>query len=127
MMLRFVLAWLPVLALLLALGVLRERARGPEPPPPSAVRKGGLVAAVALGGYIALLLRALPPPSADEALAMGASCLVLTAVTRLLVGYVIGGYSWQRFRAEFDPTRGGPWLLVLVWIGLAPYLFYRLG
>jgi len=125
--LRFVLAWLPVLALLVGFGVLRERARGPEPPPLGARRQGALAVAVLLGGYVALLSHALPLASPADALVAGGACCVLTAITRLAVGYGVAGRNWSRLRDDFDPRRGGWWPFLLLWIAVAPWAFHWLG
>ena len=36
------------------------------------------------------------------------------------------GHCWAELLANYDLSQGRVWVLVLVWVALAPYLFFRL-
>jgi len=42
-------------------------------------------------------------------------------------GHWVAGHSWRRLLADYKLLAGRLWALVLVWIGIAPWVFYRLG
>jgi hypothetical protein len=65
--------------------------------------------------------------SSAEAIAIGLIWLILTAAFEFLFGHYIMKHPWSRLIHDYNIFEGRLWVLVLVWITVAPYFFYRLS
>jgi hypothetical protein len=45
---------------------------------------------------------------------------------KFLYSHYVGSHSWEELLANYDIAHGNLWPLVLLWVLIAPYLFYRL-
>lgn len=81
---------------------------------------------VALGLFIWFLTGRWRLSSAGQALTIGVVWLVITAAFEFLFGHYVMGHPWQRLFGDYSLFEGRLWVLVLVWIAIAPLLFYRL-
>ncbi|MGA7982466.1 MAG: hypothetical protein WCA32_19870, partial [Chromatiaceae bacterium] len=72
------------------------------------------------------LMRRRRPSSAGQAWAVGLAWLALTVAFEFGFGHYVAGHPWASLLADYDLTSGKLWALILVWIAVAPYLFYRL-
>jgi len=79
-----------------------------------------------LGVYIGAVVRLLPPASAGQALGVGALWLVLTLAFEFLFGHFVSRLPWSKLVQDYDLRGGRLWVLVPVWVLVAPYLFFRL-
>jgi hypothetical protein len=52
--------------------------------------------------------------------------LGLTVAFEFLFGHFARGLSWKELLHDYDILSGRLWVLVLLWITVAPYLCYRL-
>jgi hypothetical protein len=52
--------------------------------------------------------------------------LVLTVLFETAMGRFIQHRSWPELVRDYNLFAGRVWVLFLVWLALAPYLFYRL-
>jgi hypothetical protein len=75
--------------------------------------------------YIGLVVKTWPIASGRQAAAIGLSWLALTLAFEFALGRFVSGLSWRQMLAEYDLTAGRLWLLVPLWVALAPYVFYR--
>jgi apolipoprotein N-acyltransferase len=57
---------------------------------------------------------------------VGLAWLALTVAFEFGFGHYAAGHSWSELLADYDPTSGRVWILIPLWVALAPYLFYRL-
>jgi hypothetical protein len=57
---------------------------------------------------------------------IGLTWLALTVAFEFLFGHYVAGHSWRALLNDYDLLAGRLWVLVLAWLALAPYLFYRL-
>jgi hypothetical protein len=64
--------------------------------------------------------------SSNQAVAIGLIWLVLTVAFEFLFGHYVMGHPWSRLLHDYNILEGRTWLLVLIWITIAPYVFYRL-
>ena len=51
---------------------------------------------------------------------------MLTLAFEFLLGRFVSGLSWGQTLAEYDIASGRLWVLVPLWMALAPYVFFRL-
>lgn len=78
------------------------------------------------GAYIWVLLRIWQPDSTAQAFAIGLVWLGLTVAFEFLFGHFVAGKPWSRLFHDYNIFAGRVWIIVLIWIAIAPYLFYRL-
>jgi hypothetical protein len=124
-MLRYFLAWFPMLALAVANGTLRQATYGKRIPELRAHQLSTLSAAVLMGGYIWLVIRAWPPGSTSEAVLVGVLWLVLTVAFEFFMGLVLARRPLREVLQDYNLARGRVWLLLLLWIALAPLVFHH--
>jgi hypothetical protein len=66
------------------------------------------------------------PASAGQALTMGLVWLGMTVAFEFLFGHYVVKRPWSELLNDYNLVAGRVWLVVLAWITLVPYLFYRL-
>jgi hypothetical protein len=125
-MLRILVLWLPMVALGIANGVLREATYGKHMPELRAHQLSTLVAIGLLGAYMAVVMRWWPPETAAHAWVIGAVWVGATIGFEFLFGRLVAGHSWTRLFQDYNLAAGRVWVVVPVWIAIAPRVFYSL-
>ena len=123
---RYFLAWFPMILIAVANGAVREAWLIPRLGEHAGRQVSTLLLIALFAVYIALIVRTWPFASNGQALAVGAMWLVLTLAFEFLLGRFVSGLSWQQMLAEYDLAAGRLWAVVPIWLGIAPYLFFRL-
>lgn len=125
--LRYLAAWFVLLVVAMINGALRESTYGKYVSELSAHQvscvTGILLFAVVIHQYV----RRWPPASAREAWRIGLFWMVLTVAFEFLFFHYVGGHSWAALLANYDMSAGRLWPLILLWVAVAPYVFYRLS
>jgi hypothetical protein len=75
--------------------------------------------------YMAAIFRLWPLDSSGPALGVGAMWLVLTLAFEFTLGRLVSRLSWSQLLAEYNLYSGRLWVLVPVWVAVAPYVFFR--
>lgn len=122
---RYILAWLPMVAIAIVNGVVREAWYGSQLSELRAHQVSTLSALVLLGLYMGWVIRRWRPRSGAQALGVGALWLGLTVAFEFLFGHYVAGHSWDRLVQDYDLLSGRLWPLVLLWVAAAPYLLSR--
>jgi hypothetical protein len=78
------------------------------------------------GVYIWLLLRLWRPASVGQTIAIGLVWLGMTVACECLFGHYVVKRPWRDLLHDYNLFAGRGWLVVLVWVSIAPYVFYRL-
>jgi hypothetical protein len=123
---KYLLAWLPMIPIAIGNGVLRQRWYGKHVEDLAAHQISTAFAIVLFGIYIWLVVRALRPASGRQAILIGLVWLALTVAFEFLFGHYVVGHSWRALLNDYDLLAGRLWVLVLAWLALAPYVFYRI-
>ena len=76
--------------------------------------------------YFGVVFRIWPLASARLALAVGVAWLALTLAFEFGLGRVVLHLTRREMLAEYDLASGRLWVLVPLWVAVAPYVFYRL-
>lgn len=84
-----------------------------------------LTGIVLFGLYIGAIARWWGFESMKQAIAVGVLWLVLTIAFEFLFGRYAMQHSWQKLLSDYNLLAGRVWVLVLLWIAIAPTVFYR--
>jgi len=66
-----------------------------------------------------------PPASARQAIYIGLFWMALTVAFEFLFFHYVAGHPWPELLANYDIASGRLWPLILLWVALGPYFFYR--
>jgi hypothetical protein len=77
------------------------------------------------GVYIWVLIRLWRPASTGQAMTIGLVWLGMTVAFEFLFGHYVAKRSWRDLRRDYNIFAGRVWLVVLVWVTIAPYVFYQ--
>ncbi len=115
-----------MLGIAVANGALRQATIAKVMPELRAHQLSTLIGSVLIGLFIWLVVRTWPPASSRQALLVGIVWLLLTVAFEFFMGLVLLHRPlWQVLR-EYDVFAGRVWALFLVWLTLAPWVFFRL-
>jgi hypothetical protein len=123
--LRYLLAWIPMVPLAVANGLLRVSTYGRRLPELTAHQLSTLIGSALMSVYIYFVVRSWPPPTAASALRLGALWAAMTVAFEFSFGRFVAGHSWSRLLHDYDLSAGRLWLLFVAWIGVAPLVLRR--
>jgi uncharacterized membrane protein len=113
-------AWTGGAVLAVANGALRELVLVPWLGDTAARQASTLTLMSLLGGYVWWLCRRWPLPTQTAALRVGGCWVLLTVGFEFGLGHYVEDKSWAVLLADYDITAGHIWLLVPIWILIAP-------
>lgn len=123
---RYVLAWLPMLLIAIANAALREAWYGKHLSELRAHQLSTATAILLLGVYIRTVVQMWRLKTSSQAWTAGLIWLGLTVAFEFLFGRYVAGHSWGRLLHDYNLLAGRVWVVLLVWIATAPYVFHRL-
>ena len=126
-MFRYILAWFVLLVIAVGNGALRELTFAKAMPELRAHQLSTLIGFALVGVAIWLIIRAWPPSSSRQALAIGLLWLVLTVAFEFFMGLVLAHKTIPEVLHDYNLFAGRVWPLFLLWLSLAPWICYRLG
>ena len=77
------------------------------------------------GAYIFMLTR-LWKIDSRQSITVGLIWLVLTLAFEFLFGHYVAKHSWEKLFHDYNLFAGRVWVLIPIWITVAPYLFHAL-
>ena len=122
----YVLAWIPMLGLAIANGALRQLTFGKRMSELHAHQLSTAIGAAIIGLFIWFVIRIKPPTSSRQAVLIGLIWLSLTVIFEFAMGRFLLHRPWQQLIQDYNLAAGRVWALFLLWLAVAPYLFYRL-
>ena len=126
-MLRYVILWPVLLVVAVGNGALREATFAKAMPELRAHQLSTAIGSVLIGALIWGFIHLWPPASGLEALMVGFVWLGLTVAFEFFMGLVLRKRPVGEVLADYNLFAGRVWVLFLVWIAVAPWLFYRLA
>ena len=123
---KYVLAWIPMVFIAIINGAIREGWYGKHLSELQAHQVSTVTGVLLFGVYIWVLIRIWRPASAGQALTIGLVWLGMTVAFEFLFGHYVAKRSWSDLLHDYNLFAGRVWLVVLAWVTIAPYLFYRL-
>lgn len=118
--------WFVMLFIAIASGALRDLAYGKNLSELLSHQLSTLITIVLLGAAINFFVRHYPPVSKAQTIAIGMFWMLLTVAFEFLFFHFIAGYSWAALLANYNIQKGCLWPILLLWVAIAPYLFFRL-
>jgi hypothetical protein len=122
----YVAAWVPMLVIAVANGALRQATLEKMMPELRAHQVSTLTGSVFMGLFIWFVVRTWPPASGGQALVIGLAWLVLTVAFEFFMGLVLARRPLSQVLLDYNLLEGRVWVLFLVWLTLAPWVFFRL-
>jgi hypothetical protein len=123
---RYLLAWIPMIVIGILNGILRETTYGKYLNELRTHQLSTLTGIIFFGLYIGFIVHLWGLESSTQALVIGAIWLLFTVAFEFLFGRYVAGHSWEKLLADYNLLAGRVWILVLIEIAIAPFLFYRL-
>jgi hypothetical protein len=118
-------AWFVMLLVSVANGAVRDFTYGRHLEEPAAHQVSTAGGILLLGSVIWAFGRLVPPASAREALSIGLFWAALTVAFESLFFHFVTGHAWPELLASYNVLKGRVWVFVLLWIAVAPCLFFR--
>ena len=125
MVLRYILAWIPMIFIGIINGIVREVTYGKYLNELRAHQISTITGVLLFSFYIWTLTRLWSIESPEQALLIGFIWLGLTVVFEFAFGHYVAGHSWSRLLSDYNILAGRVWIVVLIWIAIAPLLFSR--
>ena len=121
---KYFLAWFPMILIAIVNGTIRETWYGQYLSELRAHQLSTASGALLFGVYIWGLLRIWKPASANQALTIGFVWLGFTVAFEILFFHYVVGHPWSEIVSDYNIFAGRVWVLLLIWITVAPYVFY---
>jgi hypothetical protein len=127
MILKYTIAWLPMPIIGIINGIIRQYGYSNAMGELRAHQVSTVTGIVLFGFYVWILSLRWKIRSFAEAIAIGLIWLILTIVFEFLFGHYVAGHPWSKLLHDYNIFEGRLWVLVLLWITLAPYVFFKLS
>lgn len=123
---RYIIAWIGLAIIGIINGVIREVGYGKFLGELLAHQVSSVTGIVLFGLFTWWLSLRWRMQSSGQAFTIGIIWLALTIAFEFLFGHYVMKHPWSRLLHDYNILEGRVWLLVLVWITIAPYVIYRL-
>jgi hypothetical protein len=74
--------------------------------------------------YIGFVINRFPPAFSSQAILIGLLWVVLTLIFEFGFGRYRGS-SWPQLLEDYNLLKGRIWILIPLWLAIAPYIFYK--
>ncbi len=118
-------AWLAMVFIAIANGIIREKFMSKSFSELSAHQISTAFLILFFAVFIWMVVRIQPPASDSHALLIGLCWLTATISFEFLFGHFIAGHSWTSLLNDYNILEGRIWSLVLIWVFIAPFVFYK--
>ncbi|MGJ3253363.1 MAG: hypothetical protein ACFE0J_19845 [Elainellaceae cyanobacterium] len=126
MILRYVLAWIPMMFIGIVNGIIREVTYQKYLSELRAHQLSTMIGVLLLGLYIGLITSLWGFESLTQACLVGGIWLGLTVAFEFGFGHYVAKRPWTTLISDYNVLTGRIWIFVLIWIAIAPVLFYTL-
>jgi hypothetical protein len=122
---KYAAAWFPMLLIAIANGALRQFAYKGYLGELKAHQLSTVIAVLLFGIYIWFLVRRWQLTSASVPILIGLLWLAMTVLFEFVFGHFVMGHPWATLLQDYNIVEGRLWIFVLLWVTIAPYVFYR--
>jgi hypothetical protein len=124
---KYTLAWLLMPIIGIINGIIRQFGYSNALGELRAHQVSTVTGIILFGIYVWILSLRWKIQSSSEAIAIGLIWLILTIGFEFLFGHYVAGHPWNRLLNDYNIFEGRLWLLVLLWITIAPFVFFKLS
>jgi hypothetical protein len=124
-MLTYFLLWFPMLLIAIGNGTLREFVFKKHVPDLTAHQLSTIILIILFVVYIGFVIHRFPPASSRQAIFIGLVWVVLTLIFEFGFGRY-RGRSWPQLFEDYNLLKGRIWILIPLWLAIAPYIFFKL-
>ena len=125
-MLKYFLFWFPMLLLAVINGTARDLWYKKIVGDLTGHQISTVSLIILFGVYIFFITKKYPSESGTQAICIGILWLILTLLFEFGFG-LFRGSSWSQLLGEYNILKGRIWILIPIWITIAPYLFYKIA
>lgn len=122
---KFIVAWLPGIPIAILNALLRNSLYKQFLNELHAHQLSTVSFIVFFGIYVWFTLKWLRLASSQDAVLLGLIWLVLTIAFEFLFGHFVMGNAWSKLFYDYNLFAGRIWILVLLWIMIAPIIFQK--
>jgi hypothetical protein len=126
MILTSALAWIGLAVLAVINGAVREKGYGRLIDELAAHQISSLSGMILIGGYTWLWGLIRPLQSEGQALLTGVIWVGLTVAFEFCFGHLVMKKPWRKLLADYNLLAGRVWVLVLLWVLVAPLVIFKL-
>ncbi len=123
-MLKYFLLWFPMLLLAILNGTARDLWYKKFVGDLTAHQISTFSLILLFGLYIYLMLSISPPHSNSQAILIGIMWLIMTLIFEFGFGR-FRGKSWSALFGDYNILKGRIWILIPLWVAIAPYIIYK--
>jgi len=123
---KYLMGWILMLLVSIANGAVRDFTYGKHMDELTSHQLSTASGVLLLGIVIWGFFRRYPPSSNRQAVSIGLLWMTLTVAFEFLFFRYVGGHSWSELLANYNVLKGRVWVFVLVWVAVAPAVFFRL-
>ncbi len=123
-MIHYVLAWIAMLLIAIANGAFRQLTFSKVMPELRAHQLSTAIGSALIGLFIWTVVRMWPPDSGRQALSIGIAWLALTVAFEFIFGRFVMHRTWSQLFGDYNVLKGRVWAVFLIWLTLAPYVFF---
>ena len=123
-MLKYILLWFPMLLIATMNGAIREYFFKKFLAELSAHQLSTVTLLILFAVYIWFVMMRFPPHSASMALGIGVIWVLMTLCFEFGFGRYRGN-SWETLLRDYNLLKGRLWVLIPIWVLIAPYIFYK--
>jgi len=121
---KYVLWWFPMVLLAVLNGTARDLGYQKYVSALAAHQISTISLMLLIGIYSYFVMKRWPPKSEKMALFVGLYWSLFTLLFEFGFG-LLRGASWAQLLAAYDFTTGQIWILIPIWVALAPYLAFK--
>ncbi len=127
MIVKYMIAWVGSVVIAIINGAIRERGYKEFVGELRAHRISTFTGIILFGLCVWILNLIWKIQSVGQAMTIGLIWLALTVAFEFLFGHYVMKNPWSKLLQDYNILKGRFWVLVLIWITIAPYIFYKLS
>ncbi len=125
MLFKYIIAWFPMIILAIINAGFREKVLSKFADDLSAHQISTVTLIILITLYVGLLTKKLKLESKSQAVQIGGVWVAMVIAFEFLFGHYVMGNPWSKLLHDYNLIAGRIWILIPLWMGSAPYMFYR--
>ena len=123
---KYFIGWLPLVVIAFINGSFRQVVFQNSLGDLHAHQLSTIIGITLFGFYIYWIIRRWQPESLKETMQIGFLWMVLTVVFETGMAKLFQNRDWSSVFRDYNIYEGRVWILVLLWVAVAPSLFYKI-